>query len=197
MSHIKKRIRDKSITEWEASLGTNWELTLGKHYSSVVADQLRLSTKGNLSKGPKVLSSAYFQLKLGKGYYLPYLRNIGKRDDAICRMCGRGEESVKHILLICPRFRTKRVEAMLEMGCENPTLATFFQTKKGKVALFNFIKETNLGTKKWIEEGGTGMDEEVREEEVQVQLEEFGEMGAEEQALVEMWDGVRDLFLEE
>jgi hypothetical protein len=134
----------------------------------------RLGSKPLIPKGTKrELASAFFQLKLGHGYLRAYLAKLGHSDSNRCS-CG-GKETLEHLLLSCRELRKQQKCLREGLGCR-ASLKVLLHTKLGVERTLEFLKETRVATRKWLQERKDkeerergeeeeGEDREIREEE--------------------------------
>ena len=76
LSYIGRLAREKILEQWK----NNWQQNKnkGKHYTRICKGSYSFSLKAPKIKYPKKLQSAFFQLKLGKGYFKSFSKTIGK-----------------------------------------------------------------------------------------------------------------------
>lgn len=99
-------------------------------------------------QGKRNITTAFYQLLMGKGCHLSALFKAKKVDSQVCRHCGEENESVEHVTLHCPAFLSQQNDLRLDLG-EPPTMPKLFFSDKGKAAMLKFIKNTGFGTYKW------------------------------------------------
>lgn len=110
---------------------------------------------------PKVISSAFYQLKLGHGYFNSYLfpRTLHWTDLCIC-----GDlQTPNHLLLHCPRYRTQRSIMKDTLKTNKLTENLLFHTKGGIEATLEYIRDTRISTRKWKLETEVELDEDEEE----------------------------------
>lgn len=133
-------------------------------------------------------ASAYYQLKLGHGYFRAYLRRFGIIQSSECQ-CGHRTQDPHHLLLCCKLYHQQRKRVRREI--EGPlTLEALLGTKKGIRLTMQFLKVTGISTRDWYyagqdeggewgekeeEEVGEGVEEGVEEEVREGEEEEVGE----------------------
>jgi hypothetical protein len=107
-------------------------------------------------------ASAFFQLKLGHGYFRVYLAKLGHSGSNRCS-CG-GKETPEHLLLGCRELR--RQQKILREGLgSRASLKVLLHTKLGVECTLEFLKETKVATRKWLQERKNKEERERREEE--------------------------------
>jgi hypothetical protein len=82
----------------------------GKHYTRICKGNYSFSLKAPKDRYPKKLQSAFFQLKLGKGYFKSFLKTIGKDKEGRCFRECRAIQTPKYLLLDCDLYRGERKE---------------------------------------------------------------------------------------
>ncbi|TFK95580.1 hypothetical protein BDV98DRAFT_480333, partial [Pterulicium gracile] len=86
-----------------------------------------------------------FQLRTGAVPLARYLSKIKMIDSARCPCCkgaDRSEETVRHYLLECPRFRPQRRILRGELGQDSNLLSALLNTEKGVRATIRYIAST-------------------------------------------------------
>ena len=102
------------------------------------------ATRGNdLVQGKRSLTSAFYSLKLGHGYFRSYLYRLNKVDHYRCR-CGN-KETPEHLLLSCPLYQQERPRALQSAS----TLQDLLSTLQGVNEVLCFLKTTQIGTHSW------------------------------------------------
>jgi ribonuclease HI len=96
---------------------------------------------------PRKISSAFFSLKLGHGYFNAYLERAKKRDSNLCS-CGRAQ-TPEHLLLYCWHYNTERQELKAALHQSRLTIQLLLHTTKGREATLAFITRTRVGTRGW------------------------------------------------
>ena len=76
-------------------------------------DRPKISYKIQPLSGPKKVQAAYYQLKLGKGFFKQFSKAIGKDDKGECFGNCNSLQTPKHLLLHCKHYRKER-ERMLD-----------------------------------------------------------------------------------
>jgi hypothetical protein len=92
------------------------------------------------------ITSAFYSLKLGHGYFNSYFKRRQKRDSSLCR-CG-SPQTLKHLLLWCRRYNTERKTLQQQLP-HQITLPLLLHTKAGIEATIAFITSTRIGTRQW------------------------------------------------
>ncbi|KAF7564345.1 uncharacterized protein PtrM4_152490 [Pyrenophora tritici-repentis] len=96
---------------------------------------------------PREISSAFYSLKLGHGYFNSYLKRFNKRDCNLC-ICYK-PQTPQHLLLDCKQYKTHRNTLKEAIPHRPITLPLLLQTKTGIKATLAFIASTRIGTRKW------------------------------------------------
>ena len=111
------------------------------------------------------IASAFYQLKLGQGYFKAYLERFHIVQDASCK-CGHWKQDPQHLLIHCTLYKAQRRKVRGEM--QGPlTLGLMLGTKKGIQLTIQFLKETNISTKEWHRSNmELGKEEEGEREEI-------------------------------
>ena len=106
----------------------------------------QISSRIHLPKTARAVASAFFQLKLGHGYFGSYLHPLGHASSNKC-LCGK-KETPEHLILACSLYKDQRIR-LTENLPFRPTIRALFQTKIGRESLLLFIAETGISTRKW------------------------------------------------
>jgi hypothetical protein len=80
LSYLKSKAREEILSSWKQSWKNTREKEKGKAYTRAIQDQPRISCKMQLLAGPKRVQAAYYQLKLGKGFFKQFSKAIGNYD---------------------------------------------------------------------------------------------------------------------
>ena len=147
LSHIERLAREKILEQWK----NNWQQNKnkGKHYTRICKGYYSFSFKAPKDKYPKKLQLAFYQLKLGKGYFKSFSKTIGKDKERRCfRECSF-VQTPKHLLLDCNLYREERREMQKKLG-SSLSLKKLFCTKKGREVLFLFLSKTGIATREWL-----------------------------------------------
>lgn len=109
----------------------------------------------HIKDAKKSVAARYLQLKSGHAVTGAYLLRIGKADDAQCWWCGAIEQSVRHLMLRCRRWRRQR-DAMLKKlksktvsiseRRDRADLQTLFGAE-AVVDVLQFLEDTDVGKK--------------------------------------------------
>jgi hypothetical protein len=153
LAYIGRAAREKILEQWK----NNWQQNKnkGKHYTRICKGSYSFSLKAPKDKYPKRLQSAFFQLKLGKGYFKSFSRVIGGEDkDGRCFRECRALQTPRHLLLDCNLYREERREMQKKLG-SSLSLKKLFCTQKGREALFLFLSRTGIATRKWLITAGS------------------------------------------
>ncbi|CAG8978349.1 hypothetical protein HYALB_00012484 [Hymenoscyphus albidus] len=169
------KIRQIQNKEWHQKLTTH-----PAHHTEPSTNQhsyrrefpWKILSKPRVPQGTKrEIASAFYQLKLGHGYFKSYLHNLGHTNNNRCR-CGR-QETPTHLLLSCPETGDARKvlkRNLLKHYIREFTMKSLLHTTKGVEATLDFLRTTKIATRIWhtqrvAEEEKEEEDEEEDEEE--------------------------------
>jgi ribonuclease HI len=96
---------------------------------------------------PREITSAFYSIKLGHGYFNSYLERFQKRDSNLCS-CYK-VQTPEHLLLQCPLYKTERKQLKQTIQHRPITLLLLLHTRAGIEATIAFITSTRIGTRKW------------------------------------------------
>src|SRR5438552_806337 len=144
LAFIKKKVKESALTEWHKT----WQDSKkkGKHYN-----QFECKPKWKIKEKTikKQIWSTYIQLKLGHGYFKSYLNRLSNYNSELCQFCNT-KENPEHLLLHCERYSQIRRKIKQEKQLNQISLKILFSSKSGKNFLFDYLKETNIATRKWL-----------------------------------------------
>ena len=103
-----------------------------------------------LLSGPKRVLAAYYQLKLGKGFFKQFSKAIGKDNKGECFGNCRALQTPEHLLLHCKHYTAERKRMLKTLDTPTLTLQQLFSTAKGSAALIDFLRETEIATARWL-----------------------------------------------
>jgi hypothetical protein len=103
-----------------------------------------------LLTGSKRTQAAYYQLKLGKGFFRQFSRAIGKDNKGECFSNCTSLQTPKHLLLHCKHYRKERKKMKDALNTPILTLQLLFITAKGSAALIAFLEKTKIATASWL-----------------------------------------------
>jgi ribonuclease HI len=107
-----------------------------------------------VAAAPKAIASRYFQLKTGHAAIGVHLARIKARERGRCPHCGGANESVRHVLLDCRKWRVQRRTLLRELdkaGVPQPSAmeehpeSRLLGNAKASRALLNFLTTTTVG----------------------------------------------------
>jgi ribonuclease HI len=137
----KALIRQETYQEWADYLATKTT-----KYSNLYG--WTTPRKCQLPRGiPRLTASAFYQLKLRHGYFKKYLHIRGHTSTDRC-VCG-ATETIEHLLLSCPQYRSERRELQKELNTRSLSLNLLFHTSIGIKHTLCFLKNTRISTRRW------------------------------------------------
>jgi ribonuclease HI len=94
----------------------------------------------------RATASAFFQLKLGHGYFKSYLASRNQTTDKCS--CG-AKQTPTHLLLSCKWYKEERKKLRKNLKT-NLSLQLLLHTRKGAKETLEFLKRTSICTRKWM-----------------------------------------------
>jgi ribonuclease HI len=149
LSYLKSTAKENILAKWKQSWQQAKKEEKGKLYSTHVQDKPKFSLKLHQLRAPKKTQAAYFQLKLGKGFFKQFSKTIGKDDKGECFGNCKALQTPKHLLLHCKHYRRQRQQLERALGTR-ATLAKLLNTQKGRTALTTFLQDTEIATAEWL-----------------------------------------------
>jgi hypothetical protein len=98
----------------------------------------------------KRTQAAYYQLKLGKGFFKQFSKAIGKDYRGECFGNCNSLQTPEHLLLHCKHYTKERRQLAKALHKHRLTLLLFFTTTKRSAALLSFLKETEIARARWL-----------------------------------------------
>jgi hypothetical protein len=143
------RIKEILRTEWkdklEADNNKSRPYTYAHSYRKLFKWEVR--SKLRTPQGtPRKIASAFYQLKIGHGYFKSYLHKRNHSINDKCR-CGR-KETPEHLLLSCPETGDAR-KTMKDALQKNLTLELLLHSTDGVTETLKFINTTKIATRSW------------------------------------------------
>jgi hypothetical protein len=144
------KIRQIGITEWRSELA-KYTRTASVNLNPASYSRKfpwKIQARIQLPSGTKrELASAYYQLKLGHGYFKAYLNRLGHSANDKCQ-CGK-KETPEHLLLSCSLYNEARQQLRTEMNNIRLDLVVLLHTKLGIEKTIRFLKDTGIATRRW------------------------------------------------
>ena len=141
------------LKDWESYFlkekGKKTPHTAGSYFN-----RFSWTTNHELLMCERPISSAYYSLRLGHGYFRSYLARLGKVPDDRCR-CGT-RESPEHLLLSCRLYSQHRTMALTSAR----SLQDLLLSKQGIKETLAFIRQTKIATRSWYLERARELEEE-------------------------------------
>jgi hypothetical protein len=117
----------------------------GKAYTTAVQDRPHFSYKMQTLTGTKRVQAAYYQLKLGTGFFKQFFKANVKDDTRECFGNCDSLQTPEHLLLNCKHYTKERRPAKA-LHKPQLTLPLLFNTSKGSASLLGFLQETEIPT---------------------------------------------------
>ena len=91
------------------------------------------------------------QLKFGHGYFNVYLKNLTNHSKiSKCYKRCHEVQSPNHLLINCSHFRNQQAILIKNMKSHTQLIKALFTTTEGLKHLIDFLKSTNVATRRWI-----------------------------------------------
>jgi hypothetical protein len=150
LSYLKRKAKEEILASWKQAWKNTRQAEKGKAYITATRDRAKVSYKMQPLAGPKRTQAAYYQLKLGKGFFKQFSKVIGKDDKGECFGDCNSLQTPEHLLLHCKHYRKERRKMTETLDTPVLTLQLLFTTAKGSAALVAFLKETKIATASWL-----------------------------------------------
>jgi len=142
LAFIKRKIRETGLTNWNNIWSDS--KSKGKHYNQF---ECKPKWKQSVKIVKKQIFSSYFQLKSGHGYFKSYINRAPDSSPDICFICNT-KENPEHLVLNCKRYSSIRNKIKIEKQLNQLSLKILFSSKQGENFLFEYIKQTEIATRK-------------------------------------------------
>ena len=150
LSYLKRRAKEDILARWKQEWKDTRPAEKGRAYSKATRDTPKISYKMQLLSGPKRVQAAYYQLKLGQGFFKQFSKAIGKDDKGECFGDCNALQTPAHLLLYCKHYAKERKKMANTLDTPTLTLPLLFRTARGSAALLGFLKETEIATARWL-----------------------------------------------
>jgi hypothetical protein len=84
LSYLKRKANEEILASWKQEWKDTRQAEKGKAYTTATQDRPKVSYKMQPLAGPKRAQAAYYQLKLGKGFFKQFSKAIGKDCQPLC-----------------------------------------------------------------------------------------------------------------
>ena len=145
IAFVKRKIKESALAEWNR----NWASSTkkGQHYSQFNCKpkwkpEIKATEK-------KKIQSAYIQLKIGHGFFRSYLSRLPEYNTEKCQTCNT-KENPEHLIMHCKKYKKIRDQLKKEKNLNQLSLKILFSSKIGLEFLFEYIKKTDIATRKWL-----------------------------------------------
>jgi ribonuclease HI len=150
LSYLKRKSKEEILASWKKEWRNTRQAEKGKAYTTATQDRPKVSYKMQLLAGSKRTQAAYYQLKLGKGFFKQFSKAIGKDDKGECFSNCNSLQTPEHLLLHCKHYRKERKKMKDALNTPILTLQLLFNTAKGSAALVAFLEKTKIATANWL-----------------------------------------------
>jgi hypothetical protein len=149
LGYLKRKAKE-ILARWKQEWKNTRQTEKGKAYTTATQDRPKISYKMQLLAGTKRTQAAYYQLKLGKGFFKQFSKAIGKDDKGECFGNCTSLQTPKHLLLHCKHYGKERKKMKEALNTPALTLQQLFTTAKGSAAMLAFLEKTKIATASWL-----------------------------------------------
>ena len=104
-----------------------------------------------LNNQKKLITATIMQLKFGHDYFNSYLKNlINYSKISKCYERCHEVQNPNHLLINCSHFRNQQTVLIKNMKSHTQLIKALFTTTKKLKYLIDFLKSTNVATRRWI-----------------------------------------------
>jgi ribonuclease HI len=157
LSYLKRKAKKNILAGWKQDWKDTRPAEKGKVYTTAVQNRPHTTSyKMQTLTGPKRVQAAYYQLKLGKGFFKQFSKAIRKDDRGECfGNCNNSLQTPEHLLQHCKHYTKERRRLTKVLNKPQLTLLLLFNISKGSAALLGFLQETEIATARWLVAAGT------------------------------------------
>jgi hypothetical protein len=95
--------------------------------------------------------SSYIQLKIGHGYFKSYLNRLPDYNSDKCDCNNSSIQSPAHLLLSCSRYQAEYNKIRQKLQVSQLSLSVLLNTREGIKSVFNFLDNTKIARRNWLE----------------------------------------------
>ena len=148
LSWLGQQVRQRKFESWNNILERYKNQNDFTHPSYFKKFGWKPKSKIQIPNGTKrQVASAFFQLKLGHGYFKNYLYKLGHTKSSKCE-CGQ-KETPEHLMLWCKKYKIERRELKEKFNGNSLNMKLIMHTGYGIKNTLQFIENTGIGTRKW------------------------------------------------
>ena len=96
-------------------------------------------------------ASAYYQLKIGHGYFKSYLHRFNQIETDRCPCSGTAKQTPQHLILECKKYTAERQGIFKALETKHPSLDLVFNSNRGRTALLEYLQKTRIATRRWYQ----------------------------------------------
>lgn len=160
LAMIRTLIKSEGVRAWKKLLIKTAKEKKSSPHSNYFKNfpwQIRKSLRIPIDT-PKSVSSAFYQLKLGHGYFAQYLHRFNLRDDDSC-WCGQSQ-TPRHLVLDCFFYRKHRKKAFQNLQTSPLIFRNLFTRPDHILGTLNLLTQTQISTREWLLYGVEAEEEE-------------------------------------
>jgi len=146
ISYMKGLIKAKALASWE----NHWNLAKKGHTYTHMEVKPHWNQNKHLKNINRLQFSTFTQMKLGHGYFKFYLNRLPDYDSDKCHWSCQQRQTPEHLLTTCHHFRHEQLVLRRKLEDLPPEIRTLFTIKKEIQAVLQFLKETEVETRKWL-----------------------------------------------
>lgn len=134
ISYYGSLIKAEGFKQWEERLKSAKDSPYKRTFGLAVGRRLKSPTK------IREIASAFYQLKIGHGYFKSYLYRFNRSDNDRCQCSLTAAQTPRHLLLDCRLYRDLRVPLKDALKKYRPKLKDLFSTKLGTSLTVKFLE---------------------------------------------------------
>jgi len=146
ISYIKDLIKAKALASWE----NHWNLVKKECTYTHMKVKSHWNQDKHLKNINRLQFSTFTQMKLDHDYFKFYLNILSDYDFDKCHWSCQQRQTSEHLLTTCHHFRHEQLVLRRKLEDLSSEIRTLFTVKEEIQVVLQFLKETEVGTRKWL-----------------------------------------------
>jgi hypothetical protein len=148
LTFLKRIVKDSLLQSWYNHYNS---ATKGAYYQNLDIQPTWKSPNLTI-KARRIVWSLYIQLKFGHGHFKFYLKRLSNyNSDNKCDCNNKSIQSSAYLLLSCSKYQAAREKIKKDLQISNFSLKILMTKREGIQAILNFLKETKIARRNWLE----------------------------------------------
>ena len=143
ISYYRSVVKAESLIAWKEKLKSTPDSPYKRRFGLVARRRFNPPTNS------REIASAYYQLKIGHGYFKSYLYRFNLSEDDKCRCNRTTAQTPHHLLTECRLYKDLRVPIKEALGKWRLDPKDLYSTKLGRDLLVKFLEKSKIATRRW------------------------------------------------